>query len=164
MSWNKNILLCILIIFISCAKYSFRGALPSYLETLYIQDFQDKSNYPGAWETFMQEVTNAFIVDNSLKVIEDEKSADLILKGTLMSVRRKPTSINPQETVQEYQMVLTVKTECMNTHTEKALWTENISRFGVISGTALRDEIDDAILVAINQIVEDIISKTIGAW
>ena len=101
MNWNKNLVLYILIIFISCAKYSFRGALPSYLETLYIQDFQDKSNYPGAWENFMQQVTNAFIIDNSLKVIEDEKSADLVLKGTLMSVKRRPTSINPQETVQE---------------------------------------------------------------
>jgi outer membrane lipopolysaccharide assembly protein LptE/RlpB len=164
MNWNKILVLCILIIFISCAKYSFRGALPSYLETLYIQDFQDKTNYPGAWESFMQRVTNAFITDNSLKVIQDEKSADLIIKGTLMSVRRRPTSINPQETVQEYQMVLTVKTECVNTHTQKPLWSENISRFGIIDGAALRDEIDNAISVAIDQIVEDIISKTIGAW
>ncbi len=164
MNWNKNLVLCILIIFISCAKYSFRGALPSYLETLYIQDFQDKTNYPGAWESFMQQVTNAFIIDNSLKVIEDEKSADLVLKGTLMSVKRRPTSINPQETVQEYQMVLTVRTECLNTHAQKPLWSENISRFGIIDGTAQRDEIDNAILVAIDQIVEDIISKTIGAW
>ncbi|MCK4893975.1 MAG: LptE family protein [Calditrichia bacterium] len=164
MNWNKNLVLCILIIFISCAKYSFRGALPSYLETLYIQDFQDKTNYPGAWENFMQQVTNAFIIDNSLKVIEDEKSADLVLKGTLMSVKRRPTSINPQETVQEYQMVLTIRTECFNTHSQKPLWSGNISRFGIIDGTALRDEIDNAILVAIDQIVEDIISKTIGAW
>jgi outer membrane lipopolysaccharide assembly protein LptE/RlpB len=164
MSWNKKLFLLILIIFLSCAKYSFRGALPSYLETLYIEDFQDKTNYPGAWESFMQEVTNAFIIDNSLKVIKDEKSADLVLKGVLMSVQRRPTSINPQETVQEFQMVLTVKTECFNTHTQKPLWAENISRFGIIDGNALRDEIDEAIFVAINQIVEDIISKTIGAW
>jgi outer membrane lipopolysaccharide assembly protein LptE/RlpB len=164
MNLKKYFSLVLLLLLLSCVKYSFRGALPSYLETLYIEDFQDKTNYPGAWESFMQQVTNSFIADNSLKVIEDEKAADLILRGTLMSVQRKPTSINPQEAVQEYQMVLSIKTECFNTHTEKPLWSETISRYGIISGTALRDEIDSAILVAIDQIVEDIISKTIGAW
>ena len=161
---KKYISFFLLLFFLSCVKYSFRGALPSYLETLYIEDFQDKTNYPGAWENFMQQVTNSFIADNSLRVVEDEKAADLILRGTLVSVQRKPTSINPHETVQEYQMVLAIKTECYNTHTEKPLWSETISRYGIISGTALRDEIDSAILVAIDQIVEDIISKTIGAW
>ncbi|UCF64885.1 MAG: hypothetical protein JSW33_03365, partial [bacterium] len=79
---KKYFSLVVLLMLFSCVKYSFRGALPSYLETLYIEDFQDKTNYPGAWESFMQQVTNSFIADNSLKVIEDEKAADLILRGT----------------------------------------------------------------------------------
>ncbi len=166
MNLNRPVLILVICFagIISCAKYSFRGALPSYLETLYIEDFRDQTNYPGAREIFMQQVSTAFIADNSLKIIEDKGSADLILSGTLTSVQRRPISIDPTEAVQQYQMVLTVKTECFNTHTDKPLWSESISRYGIISGTALRDEIDQAILFAIEQIVEDIISKTIGAW
>jgi hypothetical protein len=166
MTLNRIILFSFisLTVVFSCAKYSFRGALPSNLETLYIEDFKDQTNYPGAREEFMQEVTTAFLEDNSLKIIQEEGSADLILSGTLTSVRRQPISIDPTEAVQQYQMVLTVKAECYNTHTDKPLWSESIQRYGIISGTALRDEIDQAILIAIEQIVQDIISKTIGAW
>jgi outer membrane lipopolysaccharide assembly protein LptE/RlpB len=149
---------------ISCAKYSFRGALPSYLESIYIQDFEDRTNYPGVREEFMQKLTTAFIHDNSLKVISDEKSASLILKGTIVSIQRRPASITPEEQVQEYQMVMTVQAECENTETQKPLWSGNLSRYGIISGDAMRDEIDEANSVAIDQIVDDIISKTIGAW
>jgi outer membrane lipopolysaccharide assembly protein LptE/RlpB len=149
---------------ISCAKYSFRGALPSYLKSIYIQDFEDRTNYPGVREEFMQKLTTAFISDNSLQVIEDEKSASLILKGTIVSIQRRPASITPEEQVQEYQMVMTVQAECGNTETQKPLWSGNLSRYGIIAGDAMRTEIDEANSVAIDQIVEDIISKTIGAW
>ena len=151
-------------VLLSCAKYSFRGALPSNLKTIYIENFDDNTNYPGVYEEFMQKVTSAFISDNSLSIIEQKASADLILSGALTSIQRRPVSITPTEQVQQYQMVLTVKTECMNTHTQKPLWSESISRYGVISGDASRDEIDQANSLSIDQVVEDIIAKTIGAW
>jgi outer membrane lipopolysaccharide assembly protein LptE/RlpB len=164
MRLNKVSYVLLLFLLLSCVKYSFRGALPSYLKNIYIQDFEDRTNYPGLREEFMQKVTEAFISDNSLQVINDRDAADLILNGTINSVQRRPVSITPQEQVQEFQMVVTIRAECMNTHTGKPLWTGNLSRYGIISGDALRDEIDLAKSQAVDQIVEDIISQTIGAW
>lgn len=164
MKLNKFCFIVVTLILLSCVKYSFRGALPSYLETIYIEDFEDRTNYPGVREEFMDKVTEAFISDNSLKVIEDEKSSDLILKGSIVSIRRRPVSITSQEQVQEFQMVMTIQAECQNTHNQKPLWSGNLSRYGVISGDALGDEIDQANSEAIDQIVEDIITKTIAAW
>lgn len=161
---NRFFIILLALCMISCAKYSFRGALPSYLKSIYIQDFEDRTNYPGVREEFMQKLTTAFINDNSLQVIEDEKSASLVLKGTIVSIQRRPASITPEEQVQEYQMVMTVQAECDNTETQKPLWSGNVSRYGIIAGDAMRNEIDEANSVAIEQIVEDIISKTIGAW
>lgn len=112
----------------------------------------------------MQKVTEAFINDNSLRVIEDKNTSDLILKGVIASIRRRPVSITPDELVQEFQMVVTIRAECINTHTEKPLWSGNLSRFSVIPGDADRIQIDEANSEAIDQIVDDIISKTIGAW
>ncbi len=164
MKLNKFCFIVVTLLLLSCVKYSFRGALPSYLETIYIEDFEDRTNYPGVREEFMDKVTEAFISDNSLKVIEDKKSSDLILKGSIVSIRRRPVSITSQEQVQEFQMVMTVQAECQNTHNQKPLWSGNLSRYGVISGNALGDEIDQANSEAIDQIVEDIITKTIAAW
>jgi len=166
MTWNKFLTFIFLVLVLSCScfKYSFRGALPSYLKTIYIEDFTDRTDYPGLWEEFMQRLTSSFIQDNSLKIIEIKKDADLILSGGLVSLQQRPVSFTPQEQVQQFQMVLTVKVDCQNTHTDKPLWAETISRYGVIPGGAGRTEIDEANSVAIDQIVDDIITKTIGAW
>ena len=164
MAFNRLIIFLLLLNLCYCVKYSFRGALPSSLESIYIEDFENNTQYPLVREEFMQKVTVAFINDNSLEVIDNIKSADLILKGTISSIRRVPVSITQEEIVQSFKMVVTVRAECMNTHTQKALWSGNVSNFSIISGEALSDEIDAANSVAINQIVEDIITKTIAAW
>jgi outer membrane lipopolysaccharide assembly protein LptE/RlpB len=166
MVWNKSLVFAsfLLVLCFSCVKYSFRGALPSYLKTVYIEDFTDRTDYPGLWEEFTDRLNSSFIQDNSLKVIDIKKDADLILSGELMSLQQRPVSFTPQEQVQQFQMVLTVKVDCQNTHTDKPLWAETISRYGIIPGGAGRIEIDEANSVAINQIVDDIITKTIGAW
>jgi outer membrane lipopolysaccharide assembly protein LptE/RlpB len=166
MVWNKFLLsaLCLLVLCSACIKYSFRGALPSYLKTIYIEDFTDRTDYPGLWEEFTDRLNSSFIQDNSLKIIDIKKDADLILSGELMSLQQRPVSFTPQEQVQQFQMVLTVKVDCQNTHTDKPLWGETISRYGIIPGGAGRTEIDEANSVAIDQIVDDIITKTIGAW
>lgn len=164
MTFSKIVSLILLTLLLSCVKYSFRGALPSYLKSIYIAEFDNQTQYDNVREEFMQQTTKAFIDDNSLQVIDNEKSADLILEGSITSITRKPVSITAAEQVQEFHMVVTVRAECMNTHTQKPLWSGNLSRYGIISGTALTEEIDAAIADAVTQIVDDVITKTIAAW
>jgi len=164
MTFNRIILVLFLLLSVSCVKYSFKGALPSYLKTIYVQDFDDRTDYAGVREELMQKVTEAFIRDNSLRVIDQEKNADLILKGTILKIEKKPISFTQQEQVQEFHMEVTIKAECLNTHTQKPLWSGNITRYGSISGLALSAEIDQAISEAIDQLVDDVLTKTIAAW
>jgi outer membrane lipopolysaccharide assembly protein LptE/RlpB len=164
MTSSKLFIVFICFLTLSCVKYSFKGALPSYLKTIYIEDFQNQTTYAGVREEFMQDVTQAFTSDNSLQVINNQNDADLILSGDITSIRRQPVSITQTEQVQEFQMVVSIKAECLNTHTQKPLWTSSLQRYGIIPGNALQDDIDRAITEAINQIVEDIITKTVAAW
>jgi outer membrane lipopolysaccharide assembly protein LptE/RlpB len=156
------VLFCLLLY--SCVKYSFKGALPSNLQTIYIFDFENQTQYPRVREELNQQITEAFIDDNSLRVINEEKTADLVLRGTITGIRRQPVSITVDENVNEFQMVVSLRAECINTHNQKPLWEGSISRYGIISGSALSDEIDSAIDNAVEQLVEDIITKTIAAW
>ena len=163
MTFSKVFFLVLLTLFLSCVKYSFRGALPSYLKTIYIEDFQNQTSY-AVREDFMQDVTQAFVNDNSLRVINNSNDADLILSGDITSIRKQPVSITQTEQVQQFQMVVNIKAECMNTHTQKPLWSTSLQRYGIIPGNALQNDIDNAIAIAIGQIVDDIINNTVAAW
>lgn len=165
MIFNKKIIGIILIVlFLSCVRYSFKGALPTYLKTIYIEDFDNNTQYAQVGPDFMDKVTAAFVQDNSLKVVDTPDGADLILSGKIASITKKTVSFTQTEQVNEYHMVVTIQAECLNTHTQKPLWKGSISRYGTISGTALTEEIDQAIETAIDQLVEDVVIKTIAAW
>jgi hypothetical protein len=89
---------------IQCVKYSFKGALPSYLKTISIPLFEDKTSWAGLREDFTTQVIDAFINDNTLNVIEDEKSADLVLRGTITRIQEKYVAISQEENIEEKQI------------------------------------------------------------
>ncbi len=149
---------------LGCVKYSFRGALPSDIQTIAIPLFEDRSAWVGLQEQLTRDVIDAFIRDNTLQVIESEKDADLLLKGTILSVQRRRTAITAQEVVEEERLVVNVKVECINQHTGKPLWSGNVTEFGVLSGTGSVEENDLAIAEAVEKIVESIVNRTVAAW
>lgn len=152
------------ILYTNCVKYSFKGALPSYLKTIMIPTFEDRSRWVGLQENLELSVVNAFVQDNTLHVVENEEDADLVLEGTILPVNTRKTSITPGEVVEEEQLVVSVQIECINKHTNKALWSGTVSDFGVVSGSATLDERDLAIDVAVEKVVTEILNRTIAAW
>jgi hypothetical protein len=148
----------------NCVKYSFKGALPSYLKTILIPTFEDRSRWVGLQEKVALGVVDAFVRDNTLRVVEDEEDADLVLEGTILPVNTRKTSITPGEVVEEEQLVVSVQVECTNKHTNKALWSGTVSDFGVVSGSATLEERDSAIDEAVDKVVTEILNRTIAAW
>lgn len=148
----------------NCVKYSFKGALPSYLKTIMIPTFEDRSRWVGLQEKVGLGVVDVFVRDNTLQVVENEEDADLVLEGTILPVNTRKTSITPEEVVEEEQLVVSVQIECTNKHTNKALWSGTVSDFGVVSGSATKDERDQAIDVAVEKVVTEILNRTIAAW
>ena len=158
-------LACILTFFCAgCLKYSFKGALPSYLKTIVIPLFEDRSRWVGLQEQLTLEVVDAFVRDNTLKVVEDEADADLVLEGVILPVQTRKTAVTPEEVVEQEQLVVSVKIECLNKHTNKPLWSATVSDFGVVSGSATLEERDLAIDEAVEKVVADILNRTIAAW
>ncbi len=164
MALTRYLAIIVLLLSLSCVKYSFKGALPSYLKTIYISEFENQTEYVGVRSELTRKVTESFIQDNSLTLAGSEKNADLILSGSIISIQRQAVAFNQQENVQQYKMVVTVKAECMNTHTQKPLWSGNLSQDGYIGENPTATDIDNAINEAIDLITEDIINRTIAAW
>lgn len=149
---------------LNCIKYSFKGALPSDIKTIAIPLFEDRSRWVGLQEEMTQAVIDGFIEDNSLQVLEEESEADLVLRGTINSVQTRRTSVSGEEQVEEEQMVVSVKVECLNTHLNKPLWSSTVSDFGVLSGDASLEERELAVQEAVEKIVAEIINRTVAAW
>jgi Lipopolysaccharide-assembly len=169
MTWDKKPILAAVVIFLllfytNCVKYSFKGALPSYLKTISVPLFEDRTSWAGLREEMTTKVIDAFISDNSLRVIEDDKAADLVLEGTISRIQEKYVAISGTEQVEQKQIWVYVSVKCINQRTEKELWSGSLSDFDEVSGTAALDELNSAVSAAVDKIVEDIVNKTIAAW
>ena len=161
----RKILLLIFVaaLLVSCGYYSFKGALPSHLKTIAIPIFVDQSAYPGVQEKVTDKITNAFIVDNTLKLV-DESKADVLLNGTIQSVTQKVATVQSGEQVSEYQMYVTVKVVCEDVKLSKKMYEKVFRQYGVMSSQADQDEKDQAIDDAIELITEDVLNTTLGGW
>ncbi len=168
MVWYKKHILLLGVVLsattFQCVKYSFKGALPSYLKTIAIPLFEDKTYWAGLREEFTERVIDAFIEDNTLQVVENEAVADLVLYGTIVSLQERKSAITATEVVQETQIWLTVQVKCINKHTEKPLWQETLQQFGTIEGAGTLEEKNSVIQEITDIIVRDIVDKTISAW
>jgi len=168
MVWFKRVVLLTLLLFAinGCVRYSFRGALPPDIKTIAIAQFEDNSQFQwgGLREEFNSRLVDAFIQDNTLKVVDDPSRADLYLTGKIVSIREQKTAISPTEQVEQIQLYLTVDVTCTNQHTQKVFWKGTLRRNLPIAGAGTLEE-KNAILIKLSEmIVEDIVNKTIAAW
>lgn len=162
--FTKIIFLLIIGFLLSGCYYSFKGSLPSHLETIAIPLFSDSQvQYPGVREDLTNKLINDFIADNTLKVV-DESKADLLLTGEITSITQQAANVAAGEVVNEYKITVSVKVKCEDIKLSKVLYDKNIQRYGLMDAGAGNQGIEDAIDEAVVQISEDILNDTLGAW
>ena len=114
-------------------------------------------------EELNQLLRDKFIDDNTLKVV-DESQANLLLTGTIQSIRLQPAVVRAGEQVTEDQLKVTVKAKCEDLKTSKVLFDKSFQYTVPLSATAGLDERQQAINEALKYIAEDILNATLGAW
>jgi len=159
----RAILTALCLLLISGCAYSFKGSLPSHIKSIAIPIFVDNSGYPGVLEKVTDSVLEAFISDNTLKVV-DESKADIIINGTIQSVTQRAAAVKAGETVTEYQMIVRIKVVCEDLRMNKKMYDKSFSENSFITSSAGQDEKDTAIGEAIIIITEDIVNTTLGGW
>ena len=161
---NSAVLLLALILLLSsCGYYSFKGALPSHLKTIAIPLFNDRTPNAGVREKLTDMLTDAFIEDNTLS-LADETKADLVLTGSINSIRTAPAVVKAGEAVSEYKVTVRVKVKCEDVVMNKVLLDRNFDDYGLMDENAGLDERDAAVDTALEQITEKIINAVLGGW
>ena len=148
---------------LSCWYYSFGGSIPSDIKKIAIPLFDDNTSYPGVREDLTNMVIDAFIANNTLQ-IANESDTDLLLTGTILSIREQAGIVTEGEDVEQFDVYVTVKAKCENVKTGKVWWEKTLRRFGTMSGTGSQEDQQAAIAVAIEQITDDMLNSTIANW
>ncbi len=155
--------LSLLLLISSCGYYSFKGALPAYLNSVAVPLFDDRSAWPDIREKVTDSVINGFVEDNTLKVV-DESRAALLLTGTILSVNRVEQSVEQGENVTEYRLIVKVKVKCEDVRASKKMYDKTFEAYTLLQSDAGQDEIDAAVDEALKIITEDIVNTTLSGW
>ncbi|MDZ7264382.1 MAG: LPS assembly lipoprotein LptE [candidate division KSB1 bacterium] len=152
---------------VHCGYYSFSGSsLPPHIRTLAIPVFENKTTEFGVPEDITDALINEFTRDNSLKIV-DQRTADSIINGTILSIREQAGAYNVTEQVKEIKVFVSVQAKFEDIKKSKVLWEEQLTQWGTYrpddptAGNTTRQE---AIREAITKIVADIFNKTISGW
>jgi len=165
MDYSKRVLLFFVLIglSLSCGYYSFTGSIPSDIKTVAIPLFDDNTSFPGVREDLTNQVIDAFISENVLQVVP-ESNADLLITGTILSIREKAAIITSDEDVEQYEVYVNVKIKCTEIKSGKVWWEKTLRRFGIMEGLGNIDARDEAIASALTEITQDVMDNTLANW
>jgi hypothetical protein len=148
---------------LSCGIYTVSPSALGNLRTVAIPLFDNQSTESGLRELLTDKLSQAFVTDNTLKVVP-EQQADGVLRGTVISYAREPYTYSKSEVVSEYKSTVTVKVQFVNRRSQKVIWEEsNMSNWGTYDAAKGETE-DDGKNRAIDKLVEDILNKTVKGW
>jgi hypothetical protein len=157
---------CLLLAFLlsACGFYSFTGALPADIKTIYIEDIRAKRQFYNVDQNLTIAVTNAFIEDNTLQIVNDRNTADLIVKGTV-DIQLQPLTIDEGATQsKEDKLSLFFNVDCQRKASGKSFWKKRWERYELVSSQATQQDYEEALLLIIAQIAEDTVLNTVAVW
>ena len=108
--------------------------MPSSLKTVHVEAFKNKIAFtasavrnvyfPLLEVNIRDAVVDRFLFDGNLR-IADPDTADLLLKGELISYSRDPLRYTDNNDVEEYRVAISVNLIMLNQDQEINLWTED---------------------------------------
>jgi hypothetical protein len=159
---NIIVLPCIFLALLSCGIYTVSPSALGNVKTIAIPLFDNQSTESGLREQLSDRLSQAFVTDNTLKVVP-EQQADGILRGSVVSYKREPYTYSISEVVSEYKSVIEIKVQFVNRRSQKVIWEETkMTNWGTYN--AVSETENDGKSRAIDKLVEDILNKTVKGW
>ena len=189
MDWRRNrkpgiSVLCACLLS-GCGFYSFTGSIPPHIKSISIPLFTNETSEFGIAEEITDEVTDVFIDENVLKVV-DEENTDSILRGIIRQVTDSPYTYSEVEEVTEYRFSLAIDVEWYDVANEEVLLKKTYSGWGSYSLTQdissdgidndgdgktdaedpdeIGDPRDLAAKIAVGKIATDVINDIVSTW
>jgi hypothetical protein len=115
------------LVVVSSCGYRLSGTgllVPEGTKTIAVPGFINNTNEPYVDVDVTVAVTNEFIADGRLRVV-DVESADLVLRGKVVKYEVTALSFTADSFVQQYQVRLVVDASLDDLRSKKTLWRES---------------------------------------
>lgn len=156
------VLLISLLVVSNCTYYSFSGSGLKGISSVAVPLFEDQTQEYGLRETLTQKLVDAYVQDNTLKVV-NQKNSDSILYGTITAYLREAHTFDENENVKEYRVRVFVKATLEETKKKKIIWEEdNLEGWAIYSASDETE--DDGKEKALQKLAEDIVNRTVKGW
>lgn len=147
---------------VKCGYYSFSGSGLKGIKSVAVPLFENQTQEYGIRESLTQKVVDAYVQDNTLKVV-NEKIADAILSATITRYLRQAHTFDEDEDVKEYKARIFVRVTLEDTKKKKIIWEEeNLEGWAIYS--AADETEDDGKERALQKLAEDIVNRTVKGW
>ncbi len=149
-----------------CA-YTFNpSALPSYIHSLQVPTVDNQTLEVELSEELTSALVDRFVANNRLNVVNG--NADAVLEGTVTGYENRVFGFNSEQRAQEYIVLISAKMTLRDRVKNKDLWSEDnmqgsASYFPGGAGQTVATE-EAARALALKQIVDQAISKTVEGW
>jgi hypothetical protein len=154
-----------------CGRYNTTGASGATVGAVYIPFFQDQTSGERAINlsgTLTERIVGEFQRQRGVRVFQGEAErgeADKELLGVVRSLHESVLSRDPQESGEEYRVVLAVGITYTDLQTGQVLWQDpNVTGDGTYPLEAGDAGFQDALDEAVDEVVARILDRTIKAW
>jgi hypothetical protein len=149
--------------------YSFTGGgLPSHVNRVYIQPFENETPYQNLTSDLLREMQDR--LPGSLGVrLSSEGSADAVVRGTLRSAEEQTTNFDPQPDATgriqrlEARVQISFDAEIFDVRNDKVLWRgSGLTAIGNFEPG--REDVDDGRKKALELVVQKIVEGAQSQW
>jgi|SRR6185503_9322104 len=152
----------------SCAYSTSTALLPSHLRTVAIPVFENATTEYSLEQEVTETVIRRFVEDNHLRVV-DERSADCVLRGRIVSYRNSVFGISNVALAQEYRVAIGVDVTFKDQVKNREIWhdpaLEKTANYYVqnVPGQVAKTELDGR-KEAIQKLADEILSRSVESW
>ena len=158
----------LILILLSSCTYSFRGALPEDLKTIYIEKISNRVVARDFSNELTNKIVEEFISDNNLTMVSKDK-ADIILEATIEGFSDNEVlaisgSNNSSPIADRYKVYVSLSLSCTNAKSKKKFIEESIRKETQIQSSASISDKEVAIQFVLDELSEAVVDKVIGYW
>ena len=154
--------------FLAGCPYGFSSSLlPEHIKTVALPLFENQTDRGVLNTALADTLTNAFIDDNTLKVVGEDE-ADSVVEGVFLTYRRQPFTVDANEVVQEYKVEIVVEARYVDVRKNKVMWEERLAQWATYRFTPTATEPAETEEIGIGRVLvllkNDILNRTVEGW
>ncbi|MDR2616811.1 MAG: LPS assembly lipoprotein LptE [Endomicrobium sp.] len=132
------------VFFTSCASYTPAGQIiPEHIKNIYVQPVINATNQFGIEGSFTNYITDEFIMDGRLSVVNSSKEADAVIIVTIKRYILEPLTYDVNGVVEQYKLWVIVSASLVDKDNNVSLWTEpNLEGIQIYRDTTRRQPDD----------------------